>query len=661
MTINAWKTSFIGVNIPAKVLTGTATSFTGTEYWAFPNQADDPYYITGNNPQFYRWRVTVNVNSQQHGSNLTRMPFYYNAHDVTVGDFIAGSQDGKVLQIIAVEEKTNSSVVIIVEDRLRYNTFRSATGNGMFSAPGDVVIFQINELGYPMLDPTPPGVSTDFFGNVMSRFQYMNPLTNYLLEKTNHGFEKGDAICIENGQFTLSSSNNIDKFVGTVVHPGPGPDQFILRPANGIIDFVPSLPGSVGDYIYPSIDGSGDLTTSSASARPIFMKVADPIPTFTIGTIADPTGTDGDEIEINGVLVTLNSGNGTYDLTFAEQEINALTSTHGVTASLLNGATEVQSDINNNGSAFGVVAGFTPFAAEINGVTVNFTTTTSGGANFGDPTVADAFDMVVDINAANIANITASIVNGNELKLTNTAGGAITIVNVTSGALGNPWAGANSITSLDLSTAANTTTFVIKLYRADGGPITLLDQNGTFVGDAGLMSGQNGRYALGLNIEQGIRASATSIVADIVARDALFPLVGDQAYVINAGNGEWGMFIWDGNAWNKFNNQRSEESDARTLEAVAALPGTNTDLGSISAGRRVLSVAVTVLNDIVNPDNFTVTIGSQTVWEYSKHGGNKVGTYSTESTYITTGHEDVVLNLPGTMTSGDLRVEVTYI
>ena len=99
MAINAWKTTFIGINKPPKVLDGTATAFTPKEYWAYQNGADDPYWIGGSNPQYYQWEVDINVNSRQHGSHLTRTPFYFDAQDVEVGDFIAGAQDGKVVPV----------------------------------------------------------------------------------------------------------------------------------------------------------------------------------------------------------------------------------------------------------------------------------------------------------------------------------------------------------------------------------------------------------------------------------------------------------------------------------------------------------------------------------------------------------------------------------
>ena len=261
-----------------------------------------------------------------------------------------------MVQVKSVLVKTNSSVKVLVEDTLRYNTFRDPTGFGLFTAPGPVVIFQINELGHPMLDPVPGTCSTDFFSNVQSRFQYMNPLTNYILEQAGHNFEKGDAICIEAGQFELSDVDNVDHFIGTVVFPGPGPDQFILRPANGIIDFVPGLPGNVGEYIYPSIDGTGDLTTDAASARPIFMKIADAIATSSYGDGIDPSGNDGDIIEINKTQLTLLSGNGTYDIDDAVGIINSQTSAHNITALKTNAPTEVASDTagNNTDRAFSI-------------------------------------------------------------------------------------------------------------------------------------------------------------------------------------------------------------------------------------------------------------------------------------------------------------------
>lgn len=608
MSINAWKTSFIGLSKPPKVLGAAVTASENLDLWPYALGTDDPYWAGGINPLAYRYRMTFTFTDQSHGSHLTRTPFFYNGQDVEVGDFVAGADDGKVLQVMSIESKDDYNLVAIVEDRLRYNVYK--TGSSIFNVPGNVIFFQINELGVPMLDPLPGTASSVFYANVMSRFQYMNPLTNYLLEKSAHGFDRGDAICIENGDFVLSDPDNITKFIGTVVESGPGPNQFILRPANGIIDFVPGLPGAVGDYVYPSINGTGDLTTSDESQRPIFMKIADAIPTFTIGSNLDPVGNDGDVVEINKVQVALSSGAGTYTLNDAIVAINLLTSDHKLTADAVNGATSVMTDIGGLGSAYGVVAGYTPFSASINGVTVNFITTTSGSATFGDPAVADVNDMATDINAAAISNITASVSTNGELILTNSVGGAITIVNITNDSNNQPFAGVSSLTSLSLSTSANTTNFVLRLTRVDGGPMTLRDVQGQFFSDSGVISGQNGRYALGLYIEQGLRSSKTTMVANIAARNALYPLPGDQAYVIDAGNGEWAVFVYDGAVWQRVSNQRSDATDARTLTYdvdTATMSGVQS-LGYISADRTVISVKILVTTSA--PSDASVTIGT---------------------------------------------------
>ncbi len=669
MSINAWKTNFAGINKPAKVLAGTADSFTPLNLWPYANGADDPYWSGGFNPQYYRWEVTFTVNERNHGSHLTRTPFKFDAQDIEVGDFVAGAQDGKVCQIMSILSKTNNEVTAIVEDRLRYNTFRDPTGFGLFSTPGPVIFFQINELGYPMLDPLPGEAAADFFSNVISRFQYLNPLTNYLLEQPNHGFQKGDAICIENGQFALSNADNVTKFIGTVVEPGPGPDQFILKPANSIIDFVPGLPGNVGDYIYPSIDGTGDLTTSDWSRRPIFLKVSDAIPCTTTGTGIDPVAAEGDIIEINKVALTLTGSTpGIVTLEEVVDIINAETATHKLVASKVGAATETASDPLGQGSAYGIVAGYTPFSAEINGVTVNFTTTTSGSAAYGDPAVADVNDMVADINAAKVPDIVASVLEGSSIKIRHSAGGEISIVNVSNDQNGNPFAGANSLSSLPEYTAENTTTFALRLTRPDGGPMTIRDFQGEFLSNAGVISGQNGRYALGLYIEQGLRASATTVVANIMARDALHPLVGDQTHVIDAGNGEWAIYLWTGSEWQLFSSQRSSSTDARTLvtdidlSTISSTGYTIYTLGNISSGRNIKDIKVLVTAPCPEDTTIEIIQDGISLTETADVILSQVGQYTIDSDYRTDGYTEVAAKVNvNTLGTGQLTVILTYV
>jgi hypothetical protein len=660
MTINAWKTSFIGINKPPKVLSATADSFAPVTLWPYANDATDPYWSGGTNPQAYQWQVSFTVNTTSQGSNLTRTPFYFTAQDIEVGDFVAGAQDGKVVEIISILSKTDSTLTAIVEDRLRYNTFRDPTGFGLFNTPGPVIFFQINELGLPMLDPLPGQASVNFFSDVQSRFQYMNPLTNYELEQPNHGFVQGDPISIDGGMFVITNAYNAKKFIGTVVYPGPGPNAFILRPAAGIIDFAPNLPGDVGDFIYPDKDGQGTLTLDDASNRPIFIKIANAITTITTGTGIDPTGVDGDVILINRIPVTLGTGNGIYNLDNAITAINAVTGQTNITAVKVGAANQIISDTVAYTTPYGLIAGYVPFSASINGVTVNFTTTTSGAAQYGAG-IAVAQDMVQDITAAGIPDIvTALDVNGNII-ITETAGGAINIVNITADSNGNNFAGANSLSALSLDTPANTTTHALRLYREDGGPMTLVDNQGAFFNTAGVMSGQTGRYAIGMNISGGLRANSSTTVPTLVARNALHPLPGDQAYVLDTGHGEWAMYMWDGFEWLETTNQRSKSTDAQTITEVLEFPGITATIGAITANRRVVSVSIAVIDALFNPPDFDITIGTTTLWKFSKNGATGIGTYTVDSDLITADRSDVIVNVPSNSATGRVRIEVTYV
>jgi len=663
MSINAWKTSFIGINKPPKVLSGSADDSTPVAFWPYANDVTDTYWSGGENPQPYQWQVSFTIAPINHGSNLTRTPYYFTANDIEVGDFVAGASDGKVLEIMSIISKDDGSLVAVVEDRLRYNTFRDPTGLGLFGTPGSVIFFQINELGFPMLDPLPGSAGGNFFSNVMSRFQYMNPLTNYILEKNNHGFIQGNPICIENKTFAIANASNIIKYIGTVIYSGPGPNQFILRPANGIIDFAPNLPGDIGDYVYAAIDESGTFTTDDVSRRPLFIKIANAIPTITTGSGIDPTGIDGDVVEVNRIQFALNgAGAGTYTIDDAVSLINAQTETTKITATKVGAANEIISDTGTNGSALGVIAGYAPFSATINGVLVNFTTTTSGASSYGDPTIAAAQDIVDDIRAAKITDLVASVNNDGNIVLRETAGGAITIVNVTADTQGNNFAGANSISSLTSTTPANTSTSSLRLYREDGGPMTLRDIQGTFFTQAGVVSGQNGRYAIGLNIEQGLRSSGTTMVANIAARDALHPLPGDQSYVLDTGHGEWAIYVWNGSAWLRYSNQRSDETDARSAGQTITLPDSVKVITSISQGRRILNITVEILDEIIAGNNFDFDImsGSTSIWKYSDYKITQPGIYIDDTTYITQDLELVTYVSSGTAT-GSIRIEVSYL
>ena len=656
----AYKTNYIDVNKPAKVLSLSVSSISNDSQWVHNDGLGDKWWKSGTNPKYYRWEIVATVTAQNHGSHLTRKDFQYNGLDIQVGDWIAGATTGTCVRIVSISSKTATSVTMVVEDWLRYNTFRSSIGAGIFGT-GPAVVFQLNENGHPMIDPIPASiVSGDFYQNVNSRFQYLNPQMHYVLDQTAHGFSPGDVISITASGFAKTTSASAAKTIGTCTNAGPGPNQFMLRPNTRIIDFNPAIPGSVGDYIYTDNSTAGGLTTNSTSGKIQFLKITDAISTSVTGTQVDPTVTANDVLEINETAVTLTS----TTLTQTIADINGGTSTHGVTAS--SSPSPSTATTATESLAYGLVGIYPGGAITINGTAVSFSTTTSGQATYGIA-VGIGADIVADVNAASVTNITASL-SGTNVVLTNSSGGAITIVNTSTDGQGNNVAGPSSGSGWALSTGASSGNF-IKLTRSDGGEILLDETTGTPLNALGLFSVHNGRPPLAVAVEQGIVSGggATTVVADIAARNALSPSVGDMVYVIDNGNGEYAFYVYSGGAWKLLADEDSANTDANTISTTITQAGGSgtTAIGTVSDGSRInlISVEVTQAFD----DTPTLTIGD--VGDNDRLVTNdeldlgSVGTYTIQPAYQYSTGSDATINAyfnVASATTGSAKILVSY-
>ncbi len=587
----SYRSNQVRLNYPNKVLGVSVSSIAGTEYWPFANGSSDIWYEGSPSKKYYRWEITFTVTAQAHGSHLTRDDFQYNGLDVQVGDWIAGATDGKCLKIISISAKTRTSVTCVVEDWLRYNTFAVTTGNGIFGS-GAAVVFTLNENGYPMLDPLPTSVTSSFYPTVMSRFQYLNPQVNYVLEKTNHGFVKGDVIAVTDQGFVKANALTADRMVGVVTESGPGPNYFMILPNNRIIDFDPNIPGSQGEYIY--VDTNGTLTNVATSTGKVaFLNIQSSEPTILTGDQGNPQITDGYAISINGYSITLTGANGNATVSEIVSLINAQTSNTQVVAEALPLENTIVS--NELEAIYGLVGGYSPFSAYFNtgsgNTLVNFT---SNGSVYA--TVSTPQDMAVDIAAANIANLVVSA-TATVLTLTELNGNAITITNGNAEAGGYFFVGDSNISGLPASTSA-TNASKIRLTRSNGGEILIYEDSTLWQDQTGIFSGHTGSLPLAMNIEQGVRTGGTTVVANISARDALQPAAGDQAYVVNKGDGEWGLYLYTGSAWEMLGNKDSSTVDAKTMTTTFTMPAvgfgnsTTQVLGNISPGRKIVSVSM---------------------------------------------------------------------
>ena len=653
------------INVPARILPLTTTSSTPTEFWPFDDGQGDPFWSGGGNPKPYRWEIEFTITQvQTHSSHLTREPNEYNGLDVFVGDWIAGGTDGQAVKIISILSKTETDITCEVQDVLRYNTFRSPTGDGLFTIPGVAVLFQVNENGHPIIDPLPLGiVSADFYANLESRFKAFTLQENFLLEQTAHGFSEGDSVSIDaiTGDFEKTETDSIERVIGSVSFPGPGPNAFLLTPTTKIDEnHIPALPGSAGDFIYVDPTSPGDLTLTKTS-KLAFLQLTNAVASVNRGTVLNPTTTANSIIVINGVPITL-TGTSIDD---AVIDINLLTGSTGVVAQKVLATTTASTSIPD--LFYGLVGNFTdspgPASATINGTLVTFTDITDGFNTFA-LNVAIQSDMARDINAAGISNIVASSDSSN-LIITETAGGAITIVNVANDTNGVPFAGPASGSGLPLITLIATNS-LLQLTRADGAEIVVQDQTGTPLADFGLVSVQNGQLPLALVIEQGIRKGDMFIVADITARDALDVLVGDQVFVLNKDDSEWGLFLFDGSVFVPTSTEESARVDSRSLSTtITFASGATTSIGEVNDGVRVSPVTIEVLTPFDGSP--TIEVGDATItdrlFEDALVDLGVAGTYqSTPPFRYDVGSDTTIIVTfsAGGATVGEAKVTITY-
>ena len=604
-----FRTNEIKLNVPAKVLLGDVASSSVESYWVYPNGSDDKWWMLGSTPRGWRYTIEINISEQSHGSHLTRKPFKYNGMDVKVGDWMGYSNDGSCLKIVSVESKNEGSVTVIAEDYQRYNTFKNSNGGATGSGTA-VIIFELQESGLPVIDPLPTGPGNKFQTNIGARFAHQNVRDNYELYIRNNNLEKGNVVSAFNGNISTTSCDTSSNMIGVVTMPGPGPDYVTIRPHSRFVDDDISIPsGNVGDRIFLDSDGKLTLDEANSCGSVAYITVLSATPTVITGTVNNPQfATSAFDIEINDTTVSFNGTESLVQIGLAINNANV----PDVEASAPQ--EENQALSSTLSLAYGTIAGYIPFAATINGVPVTFNDATNGSIRFAGQQAADPTDIKIAIDAANIPNLEVTAPGDGTLTLTELNGNAITIVNTQTdntgtGGSGVGFAGAGSITGLPLSNSA-TTTFRLRLTRADGGPIDIYDNSLVFETVTGVTSGQNGRPTTAAFVYDGLRQAATTVVAGIPDRDALNPGTGDMAYVLNDGTGSFALYLWDGSDWRQLATEESALVDARTFEIDYNVgDATSIFLANVSVGRKIESVSADITAGFDDP-TATVTVGS---------------------------------------------------
>lgn len=661
---NTLTMSSLGKTLPSKVLSGVAVEVQPSDGWLYDDGTGDPWWQgAGGSP--YRWKLTADIASVQHGSHLTRLPFYYTGVDITPNMWVMSVDEPKALRVIQIINRTDSNISCIVEDVDRYNIFKDPTGSGVgiFQIPTNLIFFELGDDGLPILDPIPETASNHrIVSSIEARFRVSNPLIENLFFQLHHNFTEGQVLKINKstGLFENAGSDDIH-IVGTVVKTGPGPNYFYLSPSTKLIlNLAPALPGNVGDVIY--LDSlTGGLTTNQGGV-PVYIKMTTEVPSYTIGTVDLPITGGGNIIKLNNTNITFNDGSATDII----DSINALTLNHGVIASMsapLNEITSAGSYPSTTMPASG------HFKFKLNGVIIDIT---GPSINYGDSGDIGFWDIIRSINEQTASHgVTAKIdfSLGGVLVFTNHSAGDIDITNV------EPITSVDNIkTMTDMlgvsSVNPPTTSTRLKLSRADGGAITLSDISGQFTTDVGIQGSANGSLPIALVVDKTMSATSSGqIVVDLPALNAITsPRSGDQVYVQNGKTpGEWELYVRTGATWALIADHDSAKTDASTMTVeVSKTSPASVSLGNMSNGTRIVNVTVVVSEAFssaaslnVGTDDAIDVVLNDDIIDLSI-----VGSYESNTTYIYSGVADGELFVhldSASSTSGKAKVIVSYL
>ena len=661
--INNLTASSVRKFLPNKVITGTAQNIQNLSSWLYDDGMGDPWWQgTGANP--YQWTLTANVDTVFHSSHLTRIAFEYTGLDITPNMWVMGS-NSKVVKVISISSMTDSSIVCVVEDVDRYNTFADNTqaGSGIFNIFDNLIFFELGDDGLPVLNPLPAETDPLVVSQVEDRFRVFNPSAEERFFQLNHGFEEGQVLKMDliTGLFEEATSNDI-YIVGTVTAIGPGPNYFYLSPVTKLINNLePGLPGSAGNII--NLDSvTGDLTTGSGA--PVYIKATNAVLAFSIGSVANPTSYSGNQIKLNNTLIAFN-GSGALSSSDIITQINAYTANHGVVASMSSQRNTI------TGTVTYPVA--TPSVGNLvftlNGETI---VVSPPSIVFGTSGEIAYWDVIRAVNEQTfITGVYASFNGGTGLvSFGNDSGGPINFVNVTPSVT----AGANMTVTDMLGVSASNPSGpanYLNFTRPDGGEIIVSDIQGTFTSDVGILSSGNGVLPLALVVDRTMFAGGNYIVATIADRDALANLrTGDQVYVQSDLNGEWALYLQTASGWTKIANANSASSDAKTLQMNINFASTTPQIiGNISDGTRIVDISVNV-STAFNGTAPVLTIGTlataNAIMDTNIVDLTTIGTYESSSSFINDGTDgtdlDVYVYFTSTgSTTGSATIIVSYL
>lgn len=649
--------------LPSKVITGFVQDIIALESWLYDDGTGDPWW-QGTGGAACRWILTADVFAATHSSHLTRVPNQYTGIDISPGMWVFATNDPRALRIVSIIAKSDAGITCLVEDVDRYNTFTDpvSSGVGSFAASNNLVFFELGDDGLPILNPLPSSADLVMTSQIESRFRVFNPTVENRFFQVAHGFKEGQVVRVDpaSGKFVQATSNDI-YIAGTVVASGPGPNYFYLSPSTKLIrNLEPGLPGVAGDIIW--LDPiTGDRTTIASGSAPLYVKLTNEVPAYTIGITDNPTTWTGTIIRLNNDTITF-AGDSEINTNTIISAINDRTINHGVTASYGSAANRVSGSVS-----YPMTTPSTGFVFKLNGVTL---TATLPSINFGEGGQLGWWDIIRAVNEQEfIHGVYASFdpnngvvvfeshrgndINFESISPKNTTNDDKTIMDMLGISDTNPASPANKL----------------KLTRYDGGQIALVDVSGSFSYDMGIQGADNGSLPLALVVDKAMSANSMNMVADLMALNAITsPRSGDQVFVQNGKTPEeWELYVRTGVTWTLISDYDSAKTDASTMtvEVTHSSPSI-VALGNMSNGTRIVNVTVVVSEAFSS--TASLNVGTNEVVDAALSDNNIdlsiKGSYESNTTYIYEGVVDGELFVhidSANSTSGKAKVIVSYL
>lgn len=160
------------------------------------------------------------------------------------------------------------------------------------------------------------------------------------------------------------------------------------------------------------------------------------------------------------------------------------------------------------------------------------------------------------------------------------------------------------------------------------------------------------------------------VVPDIPARDQLQPVTGSQALVEDRGNGQWGLFVYDGTQWLIIGTEGSTDSEAKTLTVDLEFDSPS----QILAGKVPNNSRITIITNTVSvafDGNAELDIGDTDVnnrlFPREFVDLSLADTYFVQSNFVYTTSTDpgdteiFLFYSAGGATQGQARIVITYV